>query len=100
MNRAFLGAFRKGLRTGRVEHAQTSPQFEEGYRQIPYNLYATAKIGKGRRVPTFERAFANFWMTGFKAGFDGCDCPNPCPNKIYHDDMAWHYSESCPVHDG
>jgi len=99
MNRAFLGAYRKGLNMGRRVAHEPQPQYEEAYRQCPYNQWASATHGGDKEKPTWERAFARFWMEGFDDGFRGCDCQNPCPASLMgRDQSTWHYSNSCPVH--
>ncbi len=81
MNRAFAGAYKKGLKAGRNNQPKTDN---------PY-------IYDGK---TFSTAFFRFWENGWETAIDGCDCENPRPDFISGDDGVWHYSNGCEVHNG
>jgi ribosome modulation factor len=86
MNRAFLGAYRKGLNAGRQGKSWASN---------PYNKYDVCRGG-----PTFAKAFHGYWLNGWQDGRAGCDCQNPCPDdsRMYREGGVWYYSNMCPIH--
>ena len=85
MNKAFLGAYHKGIVAGRDGKT---------IRDCPYGDWRTY-----RGAVTFSRAFIKYWEEGLEAGNAGCTCQYPYPLGHFVDmNIVWKISDDCPVH--